>query len=191
MKEEEIRKIWTNTDAPYYPVDTTSLTRLRTEVDRMDKAIRRRDWREIGAAILVALAFGGMAFWFDNVYTQAGCGIVVLASALIVWVLRKSRKHETREQMPVKEQVEAELLFYRKQRRILKNVLAWYISPIFAGLTLFYFGLTDGWVDFFAFTLLNIGVMTYIWYLNQRAVRKEIEPLIASLEQLQQNLENE
>jgi hypothetical protein len=73
----------------------------------------------------------------------------------------------------------------------LKNVLAWYISPIFAGLTLFYFGLTDGWVDFFAFTLLNIGVMTYIWYLNQRAVRKEIEPLIASLEQLQQNLENE
>lgn len=191
MKEEEIRKIWTNADAPYYPVDTASLTRLRTEVDRMDKAIRRRDWREIGAAILVALAFGGMAFWFDNVYTQAGCGIVVLASALIVWVLRKSRKHETREQMPVKEQVEAELLFYRKQRRILKHVLAWYISPIFAGLTLFYFGLTDGWVDFFAFTLLNIGVMTYIWYLNQRAVRKEIEPLIASLEQLQQNLENE
>ena len=191
MKEEEIRKIWTNADAPYYPVDAASLTRLRSEVDRLDKVIRQRDWWEIGTAVLVAFVFGGMAFWIENVYTKIGSILVVLAAALIVWVLRKSRKQETNGQMTVKEQVEAELVFYRKQRRILKNVLFWYIFPIFAGLTLFYLGLTNGWVDFFAFTLLNIGVMAYIGYLNQQAVRKEVEPLIALLEQLQQNLENE
>jgi len=191
MKEEEIKKIWTNTDAPYYPVDAVSLARLRSEVNHMDKVIRRRDWREIGVAIIVALVFGSMAFWFENVYTKVGSILVVLASVLIVWVLRKSRKQEAKEQMPVREQVEAELDVYRKQRRILKNVLIWYILPIFAGITLFYWGITDGWVDFFAFTLLNIGVMAYIWYLNQQAVKKEIDPLIASLEQLQLNLENE
>jgi len=191
MNEEEIKKIWTASGTQYFTVDSETVKQLRTQVDRMDKVIRRRDWRESGAAVLVALAFGGMAFWFENVYTIAGCVLIVMASALILWVLRKSRKQETEEQLPIREHLQAELEFYRKQRQLLKHVLAWYILPIFAGLTLFYLGLTNGWVEFVAFSLLNVGVMAYIWYLNQQAVRKEIEPLITSLEQLQQNLENE
>ena len=191
MKEEELRKIWINADVPYYSVDAASLIRLRTEVDRLNKVIRGRDWGEIVIAILGALAFGGMAFWFENVYTKVGSVLLVLASVLIVWVLRISRKQKTKEQMPVRKQVEAELVFFRKQRRILKNVLAWYILPIFAGLTPFQLGLTESWGEFFVFSLVNIGLMIYAWYLNQQVVRKEIEPLIASLEQLQQNLENE
>jgi protein-S-isoprenylcysteine O-methyltransferase Ste14 len=191
MKEEEIRRIWTNAEVPNFPVDAVSITRLRSEVDRLDKVIRQRDRREIGTAALIAFAFGGMGFWFDDVYTKAGCILIVLASFLIVWVLRKSRKRETKAQLPIREHVEAELFFYRKQRRILKNVSTWYISPIFAGLTLFYLGLVGSWTEFVGFTFINLGVMIFVVYLNRQAIRKEIDPLIASLEKLQLNLENE
>lgn len=190
MKEEEIKQIWKNSDTQLLPADANTLKKLRTEVDRMNSGIRRRDALEIGIAVLVVVLFGGMALLFENVYTRIGCGIIVLGAAVIIGMLRRYRKKEKDGQEAIREHVRVELAFYRKQRQLLKSVLLWYTLPIYTGLLLFFFGLTGSGTEFTGFTILNTALMIFVWYVNQRALKKEINPLINSLEQLQTNLEN-
>ena len=191
MKEEDIKNIWTASGTHYSPADGRLIRQLQGEVDRMDKVIQKRDWLEISTAVLVVIAFGVMLFLFDNFYTKLGCALIALSSVMIVGVLRRYRKRKQQADLLISKHIRAELKFYRNQRRMLKSVSIWYILPIFAGLTLFYLGLVGNWSEFVGFTLINLGVMIFVVYLNRQAIRKEIDPIIASLEKLQLNLENE
>lgn len=191
MKEEDIKNIWTASGTHYFPADVKSIRHLQGEIDRMDKVIKKRDWLEISLAVLVVIAFEGMLFLFDNIYTKLGCILILLSSVMIVGVLRKYRKRNDQVHLLISEHIRAELRFYRNQRRLLKNVSFWYILPIFAGLTLFYLGVVGSWTEFVGFTFINLGVMIFVMYLNRQAIRKEIDPFIASLEKVQLNLENE
>lgn len=73
------------------------------------------------------------------------------------------------------------------QIRLLRSVLWWYLAPIALSLFLISFDSRmfrrlhfDG--RFFLMNAVTLAVFYWIWQLNQRAVRKDLEPRLRELE---------
>ena len=162
-----------------------------------------RDLMEAAAGVVVAGAFAFM-WWKQG---KAGWPIS-LAIACILWVTGffiKERIRTHRNQLgsdaPLLAKLEAEIAELRHQRRLLFNVGTWYLAPCLAAILIVLAtillnapaGVLAGHrsliVGFFGGYIALVGLFFwFVWSLNRRAVRKQIEPRLEELERLQQSL---
>lgn len=160
---------------------------------RMRTAARKALWRDVAetaVAVSVAVFFGSVAR-FGGTLMQIGAAVVIASSAAIVIVLHTVRGRGA--QLPdanVRHRLQGELRAVERQIRLLRNVLYWYIGPLFLGGLLFGVGVMISLPaprGISAGTLLALGVLsqmfilvtvgTAIYKLNQVAVRRRLEPL--------------
>lgn len=180
MLEDELKNIWQYSTKEVLVKFNTSrlLIDLDAKLETFDRTIKNRDRLEIGAAALVILFMGTTFFYTPQLLSKIGLLVGVCYGILVIYVLRNVKKFKADNySLPMKAYLIKHQEYLIKQRNLLKNVLYWYILPPTVSVILFFMGKDMGYIHM----LLVIGIMTFIYVINQRAVKKDFDPLIKKI----------
>ncbi len=186
-------------------------TRVTIDADQLLKEVQRshgnfrstifwRDFREVAVGLLL------LPFWFVMGFTLSLPWTWWLTVPALIWVagfiLVDRRRHPQRSSEPGKP-----LLFYVKESLtqvehqiwLLRNVFWWYLLPFSISIMAFFLHVawrsSNEWWQFVIFAgfwgLFLLVVYGWTYRLNQRAVRKQLEPRHQDLLKLVTSLEGE
>lgn len=180
MTLDDYREAWQRQDAvSREEVDEDELlARVRERSEAFDRGIRRRDLLETVAAVAVAAFFGYEAVTATTGLARIGAVILVASAGFIVWWLRRARTAgpPASADLSVADRLRAERQRMDVQIRLLETVAWWYLAPPAVGLALFIVGLRVGTTATLASLALVIVTFTAVWYVNRRAVRRDLRP---------------
>jgi len=199
MNFEELQKAWQSQNPGATVTINTDL--LLKEVRRNQHhfwmTIFWRDAREVGVAAFLTWLFLHWAIrdreWslYLLSFSCFGMGLFMLVDR---WLQRRKRPVTND---PLRSCIEASLLQVNHQTWLLKNVFWWYLLPLAAAIGISIcagiwrtrqagFSVMKGWVVFVLF-----GVLIYwgVYWLNQFAVKKYLEPRRQELESLLASLD--
>jgi hypothetical protein len=200
MQFEDLQKTWQRQD---HSIKTTlDMNLLLTEVRRNDAQFQatllRRDAIEIlGCAGMTIgfFAWGWMWQWW-SLYLLSVCCLGV--GVFFVMDRRIQRRRQPIAQPTVRGCIEESLHQLNHQIWLLKNILWWYLLPPIIGVAavsaqtvtvIARNNPADAWVTGIVFTLTYTFTYGFVYWTNQRAVKKqfiprrqELETLLASLE---------
>ena len=203
MNWDDLTAVWRK--QPQEPVPQTQFDILLKTFSKKSRRLARvlfwRDIREFLACGIVIYAFARAALSRG----QAGWPIWI-AEALVlgvaVFFLKeriRAHRHRTGPSSSLLEKIDADIRELRHQRKLLLKVGTWYLGPCilswfivmaatrFHGLS----GLLRTPAQMGSYLGGSLVFFWLIWKLNQRAVRKKIEPRIADLELLRSGLISE
>lgn len=180
MTLDDYRDVWhQETESGDELSEEELLSEVKERSEAFDRKIRRRDALEIAAAGAVVLLFGYEAVTAASWLARAGAGIVVAAAVLIAWRLRRARRDGGARLAgrPVADRLRAELGKVEAQIELLESVLWWYLGPPTAGAVLFVVGSGGGAGAGALIAIAAIlAVDGFVWWLNRRAVRRDLRP---------------
>lgn len=194
MNPEDMKEAWQMSTAQ--PQLTVNPDLLLTEFRRNERTftamILCRDLREIGVALVLIPIWIALGRWTESPWTWylAIPGLLWIAGFMLVDRRRHARRPAP--EAPLLQQVEASLAEVEHQIRLLRNVLWWYLLPLALPMFVFFAHVSwrswDGsWVLLAAGQipfLIVIGVFAFVYWLNQYAVRKTLEPRREELQTL-------
>ena len=161
----------------------------------------RRDVREVGVAALLAVVF----FYFGNKYNLWPLWLVAILCLWISVFMVVDRIIQKRKQPCLSDSlsdcITSSLVQINHQIWLLRNVLWWYLAPLGTGIVIWfcYCGILvmtseKPSIVYLLFILVCIVCMILfnvgIYWLNQRAVRKELIPRKQELRELLNSLKN-
>ncbi len=212
MLEQEIKDIWSNSSrTAKISIDTNRLVEeLNTKVDSIQKKIRSRDVREITASLIGILIFGYLLYEIPFPVTKFACSLSILWFVFVIIKSRKSKKQNsiTNLSLSMTEQLVHQEITMQQQANFLDSAAYWYAIPSFVTNFIFIIGLenpTDyNWTNSLANMVLPltvnfkiimlIGLAFFygftIW-INKRAAKRDIKPLLKNIKVIQQQIENE
>lgn len=187
MNLDDARRAWQSQTMPEESTmsEDEMLQLVKRESSAFDRAIARRDRREVIAGIIVAVVFLPLLLtgpWLSRV----GVLVVLAALALIYRRLGAARRVEASERVDLSlaELLETERAKVSSQIRLLESVVSWYIIPPTVGAMLIVMGL-DGLSWFTAgYAIFALALAVFIYWLNRFAVRHELRPRQAQLDRL-------
>jgi cbb3-type cytochrome oxidase subunit 3 len=211
MIEQELKNIWRNSsEAEQIKLDLSRLMiDLNNKMVRIEKAIRRRDLREIVAAIIVIPIFAYLAWAVPYPIAKVAAILTIVWAGYVIYKFKSVQRKRRKENfsLPFKDQLENQKANMMDQHRLLDTVLYWYVLPPFLLNMLFVWTLgypsditwTSGLAghlpletgDKLRFTIFLALFNVFIVWLNKRAVKKSLNPLIAEIEKIQQQLDSE
>jgi Flp pilus assembly protein TadB len=193
MTLEDYRDAWSRDEAAAGdgPDAERLLDRVRERSEAFESRVRRRDRRETLAACAVALLFGWELFTAASRLEGAGALVIVVSAVFVVWWLRRARRagRADRADRPVAEQLHTHLARVEEQIRLQETVLWWYLAPPGAGVVLYVLGLDAGTRATALVGAALVVVYGGIWRMNQRIVRRDLEPRRRELERTLERLE--
>jgi hypothetical protein len=189
MIEDELVKIWQS--SPNQEQAKFEKSRLMIEVqstlDRLHQKIRYRDLMEQLAVVLGSPVFAYYAYSIPFVLTKIASVLIILWGIYVIIRLKKAKKHK-----PVAltetylEYLHQTREYLRVQKQLIDSVLYWYILP--AALLMFLFILGPGLVGRLPKVLkLTGGIVALsvaIYWLNKRAVKKQLDPRLEKINKL-------
>jgi hypothetical protein len=211
MLEQELKNIWRNSSKTERIKFETSrlMIDLNKKMNRFEKAIHYRDIREIFSSVLGILLFGYFTYEIPFVLTKAASFFGMIWFAYVIYRFRSAKKQKLSPNLSLtfREQLENQKSNMLQQARLLDTVFYWYLLPPFIMNILFVLGLGDpneyDWSNTIANELLPIPPINKIIYLifiavlyagilwlNKRAVKKDIKPVIKEIERVQLQLES-
>lgn len=169
-------------------------SRVGSKMSRFDHCIRRRDIIENLAAALVIVVFSITLVKCNDWVTFAGAIIVVCAAIEIVVVLNFTRMYSpTPVGLPLAEHCKKEVEKVDRQIFLLRNVLWWYVGPLMLGCCVMAFA-EDSLIASTISCGLYVAFGLFVYWINQRAVAKQLLPLRQELklacETFNENLSN-
>ena len=204
MSFEQERQNWRDeVDRPLTPAEVRQgLVVVQERYDKLERAVHRRDLREILTVVFVVAALAAMwPLYRASLVAGLGVAVMVLGGAVAPFVLLSARK-------PAPLPFDASVLDFSRQRlawldaqiRLLETVAWWYVSPAFVGSLLFIWGGLNpiwgvnpgGWLFFGLFfglfALIDVAVAAWLVDVNKRAVRDELLPVREDLARLIESL---
>jgi hypothetical protein len=212
MLEQEIKDIWSNSSrTAKISIDTNQLVEeLNTKVDTIQKKIRIRDNTEIYASVIGILIFGYLSYEIPFPITKAACALSIIWFVFVIFKFRKSKIQNTKSNLHLSltEQLEQQKVTMKLQLDLLDSATYWYTIPPFIINLIFIFGLENpsdyNWTNSIAENILplsmNLKIGTIIglamfyaltFWLNKRAIIREIKPLLNNIKTVEQQIENE
>jgi hypothetical protein len=191
MTLDEARMAWhaLDDDPVLSLTDDDILALVKSRAARFERQVRRRDWREMIAALVGAVLIAPIAV-HSGLVTRVGVLIVIAGLVLIVVKLRLARpmNNAPRLDAPVSAVLQAERVRVDAQIRLLQTVLWWYVAPIAIGSVMIVAG-TAGAAPFTFWYAVGVALMScgVVW-LNSRAVRRALRPLRDELTELLSNI---
>lgn len=191
MLDDELKKIWQ--DAPMTEKIKFNHSKLLMNMDHelklAEQKIKRRDFREILVAVLLIPYFLYIAYQSSNTLTQIGAVIIALSCVWIIYKLRAVRKYrKTDMTTSLKEQMTQTHEYLSQQRKLLDNVLTWYILPPSIGLVLFYIGMTSSVLALVIALIFQLAIMIWVYQINKKAANTYYTPMIKRLEKVIEEL---
>jgi positive regulator of sigma E activity len=212
MLEGELKDIWNNSSQPeQISIETKQLTEeLNTKINSIQKKIRSRDIREISASVIGILLFGYFLFAIPFPITKVACGLAIAWFGFVILKFRKSKIQNTKIEfsLSVAEQLNSQKVIMLQQSSLLDSALYWYAIPPFIMNFIFILGLENpidyNWTNSFAESILpltsNLKILTltglaifyaFTFWINKRALNKDVKPTIESIEKMQQQIKYE
>ncbi len=212
MLEQELKNIWNNSSKAGQISIETDLLRgeLNTKINTIQKKIRNRDIREIAASILGILIFGYLLYEIPFPITKIACVLAIVWFVYVIYKFRKSKTQNTKTDfsLPLTKQLNEQKAMMVQQANLLDSALYWYAIPPFIMNFIFILGLENpvdyNWTNYVAESILpltsNLKIITLIglalfyaftFWINKRALHKDITPTIESIEQMQQQIKKQ
>jgi hypothetical protein len=209
MLEKELKDIWNNaSQTAQISIETKQLTEeLNTKINSIQKKIRSRDIREISASVIGILLFGYLLFEIPFPITKVACGLAIAWFVFVILKFRKSKTQniETDFSLSLTEQLNHQKAMMVQQAKLLDSALYWYAIPPFIMNFIFIIGLENpadyNWANSIAesvlplstnlktITLIGLAVFyAFTFWVNQRALSKDVKPTIESIEKMQQQI---
>jgi hypothetical protein len=192
MEENDLKQLWLGKgNEPHLEINNDILMNSLTKrMKNMEKQIRRRDYREIIAAICLIPLFTWWSIIFPQWLAKAGCMVIAATCVFVIITLGRARKVKVKED--ISSEMKMHLITSRQlllqQIRLLNSVVWWYLLPFFAGVALFNFGTVKGTVNKILWTVIIAGLYAYIYYLNKRAVKKHLLPMEETVSKMLRDL---
>ena len=212
MLEQELKNIWKNSSkTARISIETDRLVQeFDTKMTTIQKNIRKRDVREISASVFGILLFSFLAYEIPFPITKFSCLLSILWFAYVIYKFRKSNQQNSSEKLslPLKEQLTHKKQLLQQQLKLLNSTGYWYAGPSFITNFIFIIGLRNpadyNWTNQIAENLLPLTVnakvgtiiglgifyLLVVW-VHKIAAKKDVHPILKSIEAIQQQIKNE
>lgn len=192
MKFDDLKQDWQQTveDSESPENLTEIINMLAKQTTKIDNEIKRRDFLEIGIAILLIPAWIYGLTISAGLMQTTGLIIALITSVLIPYKMLKAKKVTPLVADNHKSFLQTERQKLKQQKQLLEQVVWWYIAPITTSIVLITLGAT---VDPNGIPSVNDQLLTYygfvsllvvgIYFLNKRAAKKKFDPLLTQIEQ--------
>ncbi len=212
MLDQELKNIWKNSSkTTQISIETDQLVNeFDTKMTRIQKKIRNRDIREISASVIGILIFSFFAYEIPFPITKFSCFLSILWFVFVIYKFRKSKLQNTDEKLslPLKEQLAHKKQLLQQQVKLLDSAAYWYAAPSFITNFIFIISLGNpadyNWSNQLAENLLpltvNAKIITlmglaffylFVVWINKRAARKDVQPILKNIDVIQQQIKNE
>jgi Ca2+/Na+ antiporter len=193
MIDEELKRIWqgASEEARIQFNQSRLLIEMEQKLKRFDDTIKHRNYMEIFVAILLIPVFTAIGYFTPYPISRLGAGLIILYCFLVIFKLLHTRRQKNKIDYTttLKQQLITAKIYIEHEKRLLNTVLYWYLLPPFAGCILFWAGMPmNPWMLGFLI-LFAILVNGYIWWLNKRAVKTGMNPLIEQIDATLKELE--
>ncbi len=192
MNLDDLKGAWRSEEAAlrHGPKDGELMERVRTQATDLDRAVRRRDRREIAVALVVTVFFLSQ-FGGASGLTRAGILLWLAAGTLVVVMLRRARRPglESDPTAPLLVALRQERDRVAAQIRLLTTVLWWYILPLALAPVLIFAGAVDSWLATAVYGVAVAALGALVYGLNQRAVDNDLRPHHAEIERMLAQME--
>lgn len=161
--------------------------KVRESTTLLRSTMFSRDMAETFASIVVVTFFSPGLFTARNWVAWSGFAIVVLAGITIPFVLWWGRRRSIKVVSSASfcDFVDIETDYLTRQVQLLRMVTWWYLLPLYIGGVLIVAGLTDPFrgslfepIFLSIYMAICTALFVYIWWLNQMARKKHLEPLL-------------
>jgi len=189
MNDDALKKLWKGQPFEALPAlpDEAHIAAMKTRMKCFDKTISWRDYGEVAACIFIIIFFGwNLIFRNNSLLTQAGCVVLIASAIFIGWKLIASKRRlpKAEPNAPIFDAVKVELQKVENQIGLLKSVAWWYLLPLFVGVMLHYWGSSVSFGSKLIYFAAVFLVYVFIYWLNQRAVKRNLLPLKRELASL-------
>jgi hypothetical protein len=202
MNWNDLRSAWKNQPAPRPP--DLDLSRLGESLEAKRRGLARRlfvrDCVEVAAGLLVATCFGSSLWQHGISHWPIAIATAIVLAVTVFFIRERIRAHRSRvgANAPLLTKLDADIAELDHQRQLLLSVGRWYVAPLMVAVmivfgTFVYRGAArlhelrvqafiGGYVAFCALLAWLITAM------NRRVARKRIEPRLAELRQLRDDI---
>jgi len=194
MMEQELIRIWQS--SPNQEQIKFEKSRLMIDVqsslDDFHRKIKNRDLMEQIAVAIIIPAFAFSAYAIPHVLTKVASVLIIGYAIFVAIKLRNAKKHKpgayTETYLEYLHKTRNYLLV---QKALLDSVLYWYIIPGMTLTMLFTlgFGVADRLKPIVKMVVMNVILAVVTYFLNKSAVKKEILPRLAKVDELIRALE--
>jgi hypothetical protein len=209
MREEDLKNIWNNsTPERGISIDVHSLIdEMNIKISSIQKKIRLRDIREIAASVIGIIIYSYLLYEVPFPLTKFASILSILWFITVILLFAKSRLDNAVNGLllSVQEQLEHQKNLMCKQVKLINLAAYWYSMPSFIINLIFIVGLENpsdyNWTNDVAnlflpislnmkiFTLIGLAFFyAFIIWVNKRAVRKDLKPLLQDIETIQKEV---
>lgn len=213
MIEEELKNIWKDSaKADQIKLDLSRLLiELVTTMKTVEQNIKKRDRREIAAALVGIPIFAYFTYEIPFLITKLACVFAICWFIYVIYRLKEIQKNR----VPVDlnssfaTQLQKQKQYLTKQKNLIDNVLYWYVLPPFIMNVIFILGIGNPteyqWesalIEFLPMTMeakLRLVVFLAIFYafvvwINKRGAKHNLMPIIDdinNIEKMQEEIES-
>ncbi len=166
----------------------SNLDTVRESVMASRAQLKLRDFKEIGACILVLAGFLAVLCFDLPWMTQLGSMIYCCAAIFVATsIYLGRRRHRVLPELSVHEFLKAEITHLNYQIRLRQNVSWWYLAPFAIGFLMFVWGLLPPQAAA-VITACYFLMDRTIYWLNQQTIQLELQPQKEKLERVYQSL---
>jgi cell division protein FtsW (lipid II flippase) len=200
MDDDDLKKAWqSQATAPPLTLDADLLlNEVRRNERQFTAMIFCRDLREIGVAVVLLPIWTIMGIKMSSPWTWwLGMPALLWLAGFMIIDRRRQRRNRSTPGDNLRRTVECSVAQVEHQIWLLRNIAWWYLLPIFTALMAFaaqgaWQSRDDGWKtvgEFAGVTATFLAVFGFIYWLNQYAVRKQLEPRRKELQTLLSSLD--
>lgn len=185
MEENSLKGLWLDANQQQkIEINMNQLTEgIHLRISVLEAQIKKRNTREIIVCILMILLFGWFLLIQPQILRKVGAAIIISNCVVIIFRLVYAGKTNSPEHFAseLSNYLRASLQQVRKQIALLSTVLWWYLLPFFIGVLCFYYSYPVSLLHKGCYTLIVFVLYCYIYYLNRKAVIKQLRPLESSI----------
>jgi amino acid transporter len=194
MKLDDLKAAWKEELDQSFRAEDLSMKAIMSDVTKIDRAIRFRDFCMIFALVLGALLyliFGWLTQERVDLLSRFSVLAFIAATAVVSVALLRARRTTRSDDWTLRSRLEMEIEKLEKQRRLMNRVGYWFLLPMLIANGLSSLGGYDvrtgghvphatGWALF-----AGCGVLYgFTYWLVRREVTKKWDPLLARLRRL-------
>jgi hypothetical protein len=192
MRLDHIRAVWhQQLEHPASRNEVELIARLVEQFAQdMERKLFRRDVTESSLALAGVVFFGWLAVRLPMVTGKIGCLIIVAGAVVIIakfWHTRHAGRPPAGS-LPLEGYLSQERQHLVRQIRLLRSVAWWYLSPTLLGANLIFWAISPSWIFSACYSVVSVMVGVFIWWLNQQAIRSELQPMLDEIDRVTRQL---